>query len=492
MSLRPLGVITNYTAIKAAGETLAELLRTEMENPVQISIASPGEDYGAPVNNRGEEVGISRVNLFLYRVEESVYSKNNGWVDMGGGKQIPYPLTLNLFYMLNIFTPDKTSNLDEHQILGDVMRVFHANQIIDPIYFEGTLDPNEPPLGLPWEELKIIQHPLPLQELAAVWHAINHPYRLSVAYEVSVVQIAPPENKARRVRRVDSTHVKAVILRGAPAIGLITPKRCYAGDLVTITGEYFEGDYLKVYLNEMLITPKSIRASELKFAVPYGLPPGLHVVKICSEEGCSEEEPLEELSPFLYRIDPQKKYIEDSKFPKDVDGNPVLTIWGGNFLTDPSLPLTVYATPQGSPESASDIAPAFVRNHAVTWALKPMPTGMQDRPTTIEVKLNHARKSNALSFVFPKPRVYKITPDTITDLSREIVIEGDNFRDGNTKVYLHPLPAGADFEPASLSFNSINEVRIVLPNTTANRSYEVTVRVYDKYDSQPHTIKVEV
>jgi hypothetical protein len=489
MSLRPLGIITDYTAIKAAGETLAELLKTEMENPVQISIASPGEDYGAPVNEDGEEVGISRVNLFLYRVEESVYAKNNDWVDMGGGKQIPYPLTLNLYYMLNIFTPDKTSNLDEHLILGDVMRVFHANQIIDPIYYEGTLDPNEPPLGLPWEELKIIQHPLPLQELAAVWHAINHPYRLSVAYEVSVVQIAPPENKGRRVRRVDSTHVKAVTMSGPPMIGLMTPGRCYAGDLVTIIGEHFVSDFLKMYLNEQLIAPHSTSATELTFHVPDGLPPGLYAVKICNEEGCSEEKALEELSPFLYRIDPQMKYVEDPDFPKE-GTKPVLTLWGGNFSAVPTQELTILATPEGKPALGPfEVPPERIKQHAVIWALGSNLSDMQAGRTIIEVKLNGARKSNSLSLEFPKPRIYKVTPETITDLSREIVIEGDNFRSGNTKVLLHSLSDDTDTELAPLSVKNSNEVRIVLPALTAAGAYQVTVRVYS-YDSQPHEIMV--
>lgn len=490
MSIRPLGVMKNYTVIEAVGRTLAELLKTEMEDPVQVSIASPGEDYGAPVDAEGKELGISRVNLFLYRVVESPHAKNNDWVDIGEGRQVPYPLTLNLYYMLNIFTPDKTSNLDEHRILGDVMRVFHANQIVDPIYYEGTLNPHEPPIGLPWEELKIIHHPLALEELAAVWHAINHPYRLSVAYEVSAVQIAPPDHKSRRVRRVDSTHVQAVTVRGVPAISMITPEHCYAGDGLTIIGEHFESDFLKLYVNDILIAPEATSASEISLHVPASLPPGLYSVIVCNEEGCSEEKRFEEISPFLYRLNPQMKYAEDPDFPKE-NGKPAFTLWGGNFLTDPPLPLKLLATPEGKAEQSFPVPQERIRKQAITWVLDPIPPDIHQRRTAVIVELNGTRKSNTLSLEFPKPKIYKVTPETVTDLSLELVVTGDYFRDGNTKILLRSIADNTVTELAPLSFKNSSELRVALPDTTANGPYQLFVRVYDAYDGGPHDIKVD-
>jgi hypothetical protein len=491
MSIRPLGVMKNYTVIEAVGRTLAELLKTEMEDPVQVSIASPGEDYGAPVDENGKELGISRINLFLYRIVESPYAKNNDWVDIGEGKQIPYPLTLDLYYMLNIFTPDKTSNLDEHRIVGDVMRVFHANPIIDPIYYEGTLNPNEPPIGLPWEELKIIHHSLSLEELAAIWHAINHPYRLSIAYEVSAVQIAPPDHKSRRVRRVDSTHVKAVTLRGVPAISRITPERCYAGDFLKIIGEHFESHFLKLYVNDIVITPEATSASEISFHAPASLPPGLYSVMVCNEEGCSEEKRFEEISPFLYRLDPQMKYAEDPDFPKE-NGKPVYTIWGGNFLTEPPLPLKILATPEGKPELSFSVPQNRIRKQAITWVLDPIPPDLHQGKTTVVIELNGTRKSNALSLEFPKPKIHKVTPETVTDLSQALVITGEYFRDGNTKILLRSIADNTVTELSPLSVKNNSEIRVVLPNTTAKGLYQAFVRVYGAYDSGPHDIKVDI
>ena len=108
MALRQIGVINDYTVIEAVGRTLAALLTTEMENPVPITVSSPGEEYGVPVvdDDNGVDLGTNRANLFLYHLTEADHSQNMDWVNVGEGRQIPYPLSLNLYYMLNIFTPN--------------------------------------------------------------------------------------------------------------------------------------------------------------------------------------------------------------------------------------------------------------------------------------------------------------------------------------------------------------------------------------------------
>ncbi len=492
MSIQKVGVINNYTVIEAVGRTLAELLVTEMENPVPVTISSPGEDYGVPVGGNGEELGTSRVNFFLYRVEEPPHSRNNDWVDVGDGKQVPYPLALNLHYMLNIFTPNKSSNLDEHLILGDVMRVFHANQIIDPIYFEGTLNPNEPPVGVPWERLQVIHRTLPLEELAAIWHAINKPYRLSVAYEVSVVTIEPPEHKSRRVRRVDVTHVKATPFRGRPVVRDISPERGYAGDLLTINGEAFESDFLKVYLNDSLIKPETTSATEITIRVPEKLPPGLYSLKVYTEEGSSEAMRFEEISPFLYRLDPDLKYTEDSDFPKDSGGEPVLTIWGGNFLTDPPTPVELLATPAGGLMTASPVAPEQLGNNSIKWVI---PVNMQKGRTSLNVRQGGTRTSNAMVIEVPAPQIYRADPDTVSVLPGELIVAGDYFRDGFTELYLHPgtLSGTGDLsasEIVAITVKSESEIRTTLPDTLAGGTYQLVVRVYEKYYSESFEITV--
>lgn len=492
MSLRQVGVINDYTVIEAVGRTLASLLMTEMEDPVTVTVSSPGEDYGAPVGSNGQPLGTSRVNLFLYHLEEPAHSQNMDWVDIGAGRQIPYPLSLKLYYMLNIFTPDRSSNLDEHRILGDVMRVFHANPIVDPVYFEGTLNPNEPPLGVPWEELKIIRHPLPLEDLAAIWHAINNPYRLSVAYEVSVVMIEPPPHKGRRIRRVDVTHVRAEPFRGRPVINRIEPERGYAGDIVTIYGEGFDRDFLKLSLDGAPIAPQSRTRDRITFTVPENLPPGLYGLRLSSAEGSSNEVRFEEVSPFLYRLAPEMKYTEDDDFPADAAGDPLLTIWGGNFLADPPLPVELLVTAENGTVTTIPIALEQVTRNSLKWTI---PASMRTGRRTLHVRQGGTRTSNALILEIPTPRLYRADPDPISDLTQQLVVVGDFFRPGHTELYVHP---GAYSDPSELAPSEIvpitiqseTELRTTLPGTLANGTYQLVVSVYGDYFSEPHEITV--
>jgi hypothetical protein len=492
MSIRQVGRITDYTVIEAVGRTLAELLMTEMESPVPVTIASPGEDYGVPVGDNGEELGISRINLFLYRVEEPPHSRNNDWVNAGDGKQIPYPLTLSLFYMLNIFTPDNNNNLDEHRILGDVMRVFHSHPVIDPIYFEGTLNPNDPPFGLPWEELKIVNHPLPLDQLAAVWHAINKPYRLSVVYEVSAVQISPPEFKSRRVRRVETTHVKAVPFSGRPAINDIAPGRCYAGDAVAINGAGFSSSYLKVYLNDSLIIPDKISPEKIELHFPADVPPGLYSIKVCNEQGCSADNRIEEISPFLYRLNPESKYTEDSDFPRTGGGDPFIIIYGGNFLPAPALPVEILVTPEGKASETFTVAKEDLGNNSIRWVI---PSDMRKGKSELKIRQAGIRISNALILEIPSPAVYRVNSEIVTTLPGELIIIGNYFRPANTLFYLHPgslanISDLTDADKLSLTVVNENELHADLPGTLADGKYQLVVCVYGKYYSEPLEIKI--
>ena len=494
MPLRQVGAISDYTVIEAVGRTLASLLMTEMEDPVTVTVSSPGEDYGAPIGSDGVELGTSRVNLFLYNVKEAAHLMNMDWVDIGEGRQVPYPLSLQLYYMVNIFTPDKSSNLDEHRILGDVMRVFHANPIVDAIYFEGTLNPNEAPLGLPWEDLKVINHPLPLDDLAAIWHAINKPYRLSVAYETSLAMVQPPEHQARRVRRVDVTHVTATPLRGAPVIGSLSPEGAYAGDGVTISGENFGSPYLKVFLGGERIQPEAVSPGEITLTVPVGYPPGLYWIQVSNEESSSNQVRFEEISPFIFRLDPQLSYTEDNDFPRTTAGTPQLTIWGGNFLTDPPTAVEILATPEGNATSTHVIAPADVGRNNIRWEI---PMAMRSGRTRLVVRQNGLRESNPVILEIPQPQIYRADPDPVSTLPQQLTIMGDHFRSGgsNTDLFVHagPLNDIADLDPGEIvpiEVVSDTQIRTTLPGTLANGSYQLVVRVYDTYHSAPQAITV--
>ena len=88
-------------------------------------------------------------------------------------------LGLCLHYMVTAWGGDRPT---EQQILGRVLQVMYDDAVIDGTELAGAL------AGTP-TELRVSLAPMQLEDRARVWWAIGQPYRLSVNYEVRVVDI---------------------------------------------------------------------------------------------------------------------------------------------------------------------------------------------------------------------------------------------------------------------------------------------------------------
>lgn len=177
------------TAIGMVSKSLRNLLVTklsEMGLSIDVTVLSPDE----PSSDM-------RLNLFLYRVQENSALKNMDWqLKPGDSTQlIPPPLSLNLFYLMTPYAPNDslTGNSTAHEILGAAMRVFYENSIVPKEFLEDELK-------ITREQIKIIQNTLDMEELSQIWATFSKPFRLSVLYEVSVVQIDLPEERPVPVR----------------------------------------------------------------------------------------------------------------------------------------------------------------------------------------------------------------------------------------------------------------------------------------------------
>lgn len=211
------------TVIKDVTRALQALLLTQL-NPggtstAQVSLVPPGEAL---------PTGLG-VNLYLYRVVESPSTKNAAW---NGGQspssRVP-PLGLELSYLLTPFAtiPDPTtaSGDDAHSMLGAAMLAFHENPILNRIHIPGfDADAVLPADLLNSQELvKIRLTAASLEELSKIWATINQPYRLSVAYDVSLVMMAPSAAATAAGGAVASTSV-ALAVWSSPALTALTPQ----------------------------------------------------------------------------------------------------------------------------------------------------------------------------------------------------------------------------------------------------------------------------
>src|SRR5690242_9057356 len=122
-------------AIKDVTKGLQVLLLSQLQqvsSTAQVSLLPPGDTL---------PTGLG-VNLYLYRVIESQFTKNEPWP----GDRVTPPsatpaLGLELFYLLTPFAPavdPSTSNGDDaHTMLGAAMLTFHENPILNQTHIRG-------------------------------------------------------------------------------------------------------------------------------------------------------------------------------------------------------------------------------------------------------------------------------------------------------------------------------------------------------------------
>jgi hypothetical protein len=88
-------------------------------------------------------------------------------------------MALLLRYLMAPWSGDP---IHDHKILGRAMQALYDNAILSGRDLEKDLANTS-------EALKVTMSPLSLEERTRVWHSVQKPYRLSVAYEIRVVNL---------------------------------------------------------------------------------------------------------------------------------------------------------------------------------------------------------------------------------------------------------------------------------------------------------------
>lgn len=171
-------------AIAAVTETLRSLIAAE--GVVGGVSALPPDQAASP--------GTRTVNIFLYHlgINSALRNQEFPWQGRGGGDAQqhppPFALPLQLHYLLTAFADD---DIQAHEALGHAMRVLHDHAQLS----EGEIRAAALAAGLDSdlhvqpEKVKVTLQPISVDEMTKIWTSFQSPYRLSVAYEVSVVLI---------------------------------------------------------------------------------------------------------------------------------------------------------------------------------------------------------------------------------------------------------------------------------------------------------------
>lgn len=263
--------MSKATAIGMVSASLYKLLDGEitLTPKVPVTIMAPDESGG----NR-------RINLFLYKVQESPFLKNMDWQVKPGDPTtlVPPPLSLNLFYLMTAYATNDsvTGNSAAHEILGEAMRVFYENPIVPEDYLvEGLKDARE--------QIKIMLNTLDMEELSQVWNTFTQPFRLSALYEVSVVQLdmlsESEKIMAKRVHQIGIPDVRAPF--SPPLVQNIEPMNGPVGTVITFHGEHLSGWKAYVTLmRRLIIDGTDIIGDSFEMTVPADLSPGFYEIRV--------------------------------------------------------------------------------------------------------------------------------------------------------------------------------------------------------------------
>jgi hypothetical protein len=142
-----------------------------------------------PLDRARNNNGNNQLNLFLYEVVANAALRNLEPPQLGrGGPGLHPPLSLDLRYLLTAFgnTEDEEP---AHQLLGEAMLVCHDHALLSKTRLEGVLA--EAGVHLQPERVRLTPLHLSLEDITKLWTSFQSNYRLSVAYEASVVLIDP-------------------------------------------------------------------------------------------------------------------------------------------------------------------------------------------------------------------------------------------------------------------------------------------------------------
>lgn len=226
-----------------------------------------------------------QVNLFLYLTGIDAALRNTPPPYMSKpGETAEPPLALNLFYLVTAYGAND-DDMNGHRLLGQAVAALHDHPLLDRGEIRDATLANlaDSDLHTQVERVRITLQPLNLEEMSKLWMTFQTQFRISAAYQVSVVLI---ESK-----RAAQTPLP-VLARGAddrinsaanvgspfPAISSVEtpdPSGANLGDTVVVRGANLAGTTTALLIKhqlfnvDLVLTPNAgATATEVHFDIP--------------------------------------------------------------------------------------------------------------------------------------------------------------------------------------------------------------------------------
>jgi hypothetical protein len=176
--------MSNVEAIGAVTATLRNLILDAFKGDddlgdTEVTVQPPDKARG--------QLNKPQLNLFLFQV-----TMNGAWRNqpipqqVGSGEAGWPPLPLDLHYLLSAWGRDD-NDVEAQRVLGRSMSTLHDHTVLGSDEIKNALPGND--LYRQVERVRLTPQPLTIDEISKLWSSLATNYRVSTAYEASVVLI---------------------------------------------------------------------------------------------------------------------------------------------------------------------------------------------------------------------------------------------------------------------------------------------------------------
>jgi hypothetical protein len=349
-------MMSSSLAIAAVTATLRDRLQEGLDADVSGTTVTT-----RPLDIARSNVNGSQVNLFMYHTSVSGAWRNMDvpWKVKQGETGHP-PLPLDLYYLITAYygenedeidtTTDANRLLGSHRLLGRAMGLMHDQPLMDTASINAKLPPADR-LEQPYDQVETVRitpQPISLDEMSKLWSGFQTQYRLSVAYQVSVVLVEStrrsktPLPVLTRGPDDEGVSVQADVLPPFPTLQSAqtagSQPSARLGEVLTLGGHHLDADSVEVLFDNPLLTdpvPTQILANtptkiEVKLLdsdddpnAPARWAAGIYSVSATVSQANKPQRTTNEL-PFA--LAPRIEAIAPNPAPRDANGDVTLTL----------------------------------------------------------------------------------------------------------------------------------------------------------------------
>jgi hypothetical protein len=288
--------MSNSLAIAAVTATLRSLL---MRGVGILDVTA------RPLDTARGAISGDQLNLFLYEAAPDAAFRNRDMPRQSKpGETGQPPLPLSLYYLLTAYSDDG-DDTGAHRLLGQAMSVLHDHTLLGADEIRNATTPltdlSDSDLHEQIERVRITLQPQSLDEISKLWTSFQTNYRVSAAYQVSVVLIEstrPPKTPLPVLQRGEGDRgvtSQPDTVPPFPSLSTLeVPERqlsALPGDVVLLRGGRLSGGTARLSSARVQNPPQPATApvsdAELNVTLPANLAAGFYsiAVKLTTPKG---------------------------------------------------------------------------------------------------------------------------------------------------------------------------------------------------------------